>query len=150
MSFGAPPAAATSGPGDNRAVTTTTLTGPEWPVTTLGLVVTVLSLLLALVTGVLAAMGRTLPSWVIGLVAILEVALVALTVQCVIAWAGGTAPADPIVFLSYLVVVLAAGPATVWWGAGEPGRWGTGVVAVAGLVIPVLLVRLQQVWTGHA
>ena len=70
--------------------------------------------------------------------------------QCVIAWAGGTAPADPIVFLSYLVVVLAAGPATVWWGAGEPGRWGTGVVAVAGLVIPVLLVRLQQVWTGHA
>ena len=150
MSFGAPPAAATSGPGDNRAVTTTTLTGPEWPVTTLGLVVTVLSLLLALVTGVLAAMGRTLPSWVIGLVAILEVALVALTVQCVIAWAGGTAPADPIVFLSYLVVVLAAGPATVWWGAGEPGRWGTGVVAVAGLVIPVLLVRLQQVWTGQA
>ena len=129
---------------------TTTLTGPEWPVTTIGIVVTVLSLLLALVAGVLAAMGRTLPSWVIGIVALLEVALVALTVQCVIAWVGGTAPADPIVFLSYLVVVLAAGPATVWWGAGEPGRWGTGVVAVAGLVIPVLLVRLQQDWTGHA
>jgi hypothetical protein len=115
-----------------------------------GVVVTVLALLLALVTGVLALLNRKLPTWVIGLVALVEVALVVLTVQCVAAWIGGTAPADPVVFLTYLAVVLAAGPATVWWGAGEPGRWGTGVVCIAGLLIPVLVVRLQQVWTGHA
>ena len=36
----------------------------------------------------------------------------------------------------------------MWWGAAEPGRWGTGVVCVACLVIPVLVVRLQQVWDG--
>lgn len=125
-------------------------TAPAWPVSTVGTVVTVLSLLLALVTGVLALLNRRLPTWVLGLVALLEVALVVLTVQCVVAWVGGTAPADAVVFLSYLAVVLVAAPATVWWGSGEPGRWGTGVVCVAGLLIPVLLVRLQQVWTGHA
>ena len=85
----------------------------------------------------------------------LELALVVLAVQCVVAWAGGNAPEQPVVFLAYLLVVLVAAPGTVWWGAGEPGRWGAGVVCIACLLIPVLLVRLQQVWdstsavTGH-
>jgi hypothetical protein len=85
---------------------------------------------------------------VLGLVALLEVALLVMLVQCVVAWVGGNGPADPVVFLAYLVVVLVAAPGTVWWGAAEPGRWGTGVVCIAGLLIPVLVVRLQQVWTG--
>jgi hypothetical protein len=123
---------------------------PTWPASTSGTVVTVLALLLAVVTGILAILAKPLPRWVLGLVALLEVALLWMTVACVAAWIGGNAPLDPVVFLSYLAVVLAAGPATVWWGSGEPGRWGTGVVAVAGLVLPVLVIRLQQVWTGHA
>ena len=137
-------------------MTSTALLAGTWPVTTVATVVTVLSLLLAVVTGVLALLDRRVNRWVLGLVALLEVALVVLAVQCVVAWVGGNAPDQPVVFLAYLVVILVAGPGTVWWGAAEPGRWGTGVVCVAGLVIPVLVVRLAQVWevaatvTGHA
>ena len=63
------------------------------------------------------------------------------------AWIGGTAPAQPVVFLAYLVVVLAAPVGTWLWAKGEPSRWGPGVVCVAALVLPVLVVRLEQVWT---
>jgi hypothetical protein len=127
-----------------------------WPVTSVGVVVTVLSLLLAVVTGVLAALNKRINRWVLALVALLEVALLVLTLQLATAWIGGSSPEQPVVLLAYLVVVLVAAPGTVWWGAAEPGRWGTGVVCVACLLIPVLLVRLQQVWdvsaavTGHA
>ncbi len=137
-------------------MTTAPLLASTWPVTSVGVVVTVLSLLLALVTGVLAALNRPITRWVLALVALLELSLLVLTVQLVVAWAGGNAPEQPVVLLAYLLVVLVAAPGTVWWGAAEPGRWGTGVVCVACLLIPVLLVRLQQVWdvaaavTGHA
>ncbi len=128
--------------------TASLLSSVEWPASSVTLVVTVLSLLVALITGVLALLDRALPDWVLWLVGLLEIALVVLTVQCVVAWIGGTAPVDPVVFLAYLLVVLLAGPGTVWWGAAEPGRWGSGVVCIACVVIPVLVVRLQQVWTG--
>ena len=137
-------------------MTTAPLLASTWPVTSVGVVVTVLSLLLAVVTGVLAALNRRINRWVLALVALLEVALLVLTLQLAMAWIGGNSPQQPVVLLAYLVVVLVAAPGTVWWGAAEPGRWGTGVVCVACLLIPVLLVRLQQVWdvsaavTGHA
>jgi len=129
-------------------VTTAPLLASAWPVASVQTVVTVLALALAVVTGVLALLDRKLPRWVLVLVALLELALLVMLVQCVVAWVGGNGPADPVVFLAYLVVVLVAAPGTVWWGAAEPGRWGTGVVCIAGLLIPVLVVRLQQVWTG--
>ena len=131
-------------------MTTVTLAAaaPEWPAGTAGTAVIVVGLVLAVVTGLLALLAKPLPRWVYVLVALLEVAVLWMTVVCVVAWAGGNAPSDPVVFLAYLAVVIAAGPATAWWGSGEPGRWGSGVVAMAGLVVPVLVVRLQQVWTG--
>jgi hypothetical protein len=131
-------------------VTTAPLLAGTWPVTSVATVVTVLSLLLALVTGVLAFLDRRLGRWVLGLVVLLELSLLVLTAQCLVAWLGGTGPEQPVVFLAYLLVVLVAAPGTVWWGSAEPGRWGTGVVCIACLVIPVLLVRLQQVWDGVA
>ena len=131
-------------------MTSSALLAADWPVSSVAVVVTVLSLGLALVTGALALLDRKLPRWVLGIVVLLELALVVLTVQCVVAWVGGNAPADPVVFLAYLLVVLVAAPGTVWWGSAEPGRWGAGVVCIAGLLVPVLVIRLQQVWTGAA
>ena len=131
-------------------MTSSALLAADWPVSSVAVVVTVLSLGLALVTGALALLDRKLPRWVLGIVVLLELALLVLTVQCVVAWVGGNAPADPVVFLAYLLVVLVAAPGTVWWGSAEPGRWGAGVVCIAGLLVPVLVIRLQQVWTGAA
>jgi hypothetical protein len=74
--------------------------------------------------------------------------LVVIAVWCVVAWIGGDAPGEPVVFFFYLLSCLAIPPAMAWWGKGEPGRWGSGVVAVACLVLIVLVLRVQQVWTG--
>jgi hypothetical protein len=130
-------------------VTTTSALTPQWPVTFLQPVVTVLALVLALVTLALVLLDRRLPRWVLGLVVGVEVVVVALAAQCLVAWAQGTAPLDPVVFLSYLAVVLVAPLGSWWWAKDEPSRWGPGVVCVAALVLPVLVIRLEQVWTGR-
>lgn len=130
-------------------LTAAAATGPDWPAPTASNVVIVLSLVLAVVAGVLALLDKRLARWLLVLVGLVEVALVVMAVQCVVAWAGGSAPLEPAVFLAYLLVCLAAAPASYWWGSGEPSRWGPGVLAVAALVVPVLVVRLQQVWTGR-
>ena len=103
---------------------------------------------LALVLGVLAVLDRSAPVWALGLVALLELGLLAVGVVGVVAWIGGDAPAEPVVFFFYLLACLAIPPLMVWWGRGEPGRWGSGVVAIACLVLAVLVLRVEQVWTG--
>jgi hypothetical protein len=103
---------------------------------------------LAVVLGVLALLDRTTPLWALALVGLLELGLVIIGAIGVIAWIGGDAPAEPVVFFFYLLACLAIPPLMVWWGRGEPGRWGSGVVAIACLVLAVLVLRVEQVWSG--
>ena len=86
--------------------------GPDWPAPAASNVVIVLSLVLAVVAGVLALLDKRLARWLLVLVGLVEVALVVMAVQCVVAWAGGSAPLEPAVFLAYLLVCLAAAPAS--------------------------------------
>ena len=37
-------------------------------------------------------------------------------------------------------------PAAAWWALGEPSRAGTAGLIVVGLVLPVLVLRLEQIW----
>jgi hypothetical protein len=53
------------------------------------------------------------------------------------------------VFVGYLLASLVILPAAMWWGIAERSRWGVGVLLVACLVIPVMIVRMNQVWSGH-
>jgi hypothetical protein len=55
-----------------------------------------------------------------------------------------------VVFVLYLLGLVAVPPAAAWWARGEPSRAGTGVVVVAGLLIPFLLLRLDTLWGGGA
>jgi len=124
--------------------------GAPWPWPGISLVITVIALVIAAITAVLAMMKRSTPWAVLALVGVLELAIVVLSVAMLWAWAAGDPPAQPVVYLGYLLMCLATPPAMVWWARGEPGRWGSGVLALAGLMLPVLVLRLQQVWTGHA
>ncbi len=54
------------------------------------------------------------------------------------------------VFVLYLLGLAALPPAAAWWARGEPSRAGSGVVVAAGLLIPVLLLRLGTLWSGGA
>ena len=50
-------------------------------------------------------------------------------------------------FVIYLLACVAM-PAAAGWGWGERGRAGTAVLAVGFLIMPVMVIRVQQVWAG--
>ncbi|MSO28125.1 MAG: hypothetical protein EXQ60_08755 [Candidatus Nanopelagicales bacterium] len=52
-------------------------------------------------------------------------------------------------FVGYLITCLAILPAAFLWARGEKSRAGLAVVAVVFLVLPILILRVQQVWAGN-
>ena len=51
-------------------------------------------------------------------------------------------------FVMYLLACVAIPPAATAWGWGERSRAGTAVIALAFLIMPVMVIRVQQVWAG--
>jgi hypothetical protein len=51
-------------------------------------------------------------------------------------------------FVIYLLACVAIPPAATAWGWGERSRAGTAVLAVGFLIMPVMVIRVQQVWAG--
>jgi hypothetical protein len=108
------------------------------------------SILLSLVLagwGLLATVRNRPPdrSHLIGL-AVVEVALLALTSVALVAIAGGGRPAEPGTFAGYLVTIVCLPPLAAVLARMEPTRWGSAIVTVVCLVIPVVVLRLQQTW----
>jgi hypothetical protein len=52
-------------------------------------------------------------------------------------------------FFGYLVATVAVLPAGAFWALGDRSRWGAGVLAVACLSVPVMILRLTQLWASH-
>lgn len=53
-------------------------------------------------------------------------------------------------YLAYLIGGLLILPIGFVWSASEKSRSGTGVLLVAVVVVPVLLLRLHDIWSTHA
>ena len=51
-------------------------------------------------------------------------------------------------FVGYLLLSPLIPVGGWWWAKNDETRWGAGVLMVVGLVMPVLVVRIQQVWAG--
>jgi hypothetical protein len=112
------------------------------------LAITALAGLVLLVAGAVSRQPLQWHLWVVGVV---EVALLVLAVVAGLALAqGGQIQGSTGVFLAYLVGTLLALPVAVLWVLGEPSRWSTVALGVVCLVIAVLLLRLDQIWTGAA
>jgi hypothetical protein len=62
--------------------------------------------------------------------------------------ATGGRPRELPTFIGYLVAILVILPLAGFLARLEPTRWGALIATVGCLVIPVLIVRLNQVWTG--
>jgi hypothetical protein len=60
--------------------------------------------------------------------------------------AGGGHPAQLPTLIGYLIAIPVVPVVAGFWGILERSRWGPAVIAVAGLVAAVLMVRLHQIW----
>lgn len=60
----------------------------------------------------------------------------------------GARPAEPATFWGYLIASVLLLPAGVALALLERSRYGVVILGVAALVLPVLILRLQQVWSG--
>jgi hypothetical protein len=81
-------------------------------------------------------------------VSVLELGLLAQAVIGVGQLVSGGRDVDGAVFVGYLLGCVVFLPLATVWALGERTRGGTAVLVVAGLVLPVLVVRIQQVWSG--
>ena len=94
---------------------------PAAPATT---ALIVAALLLAAALAVLAIRDQSTPRWALLGIAVLELILVVITVWCVVAWIGGNAPAEAVVFVFYLLACLAIPPDQVVPAALAVRAWG--------------------------
>jgi hypothetical protein len=78
--------------------------------------------------------------------ALVELSLVALLVAALVSVAGGARPASAVTFVGYVVTVLCLPPLGYVLARLEPTRWGTVIIGVVCLTVPVLVLRLQQTW----
>jgi hypothetical protein len=116
-----------------------------------GLVVALLgvSVLAGVILLVEGARGAQPLWWHLGVVALVELVLLVQTVVSIVLLAqGGQIVGSTGVFLAYLVGTLLVLPLTVLWGLGDPNRWTLVALGVAGLVVAVLVLRLDQIWSG--
>jgi hypothetical protein len=91
---------------------------------------------------------RPLLAGVIGL----ECLLVVQVVVAVVKLATDRTPDEMATFVGYLAASLVILPLGYFWAWSEKNRSATAVVGVACLVIPVLVLRMNQIWdgVGHA
>src|SRR5262249_4384829 len=61
--------------------------------------------------------------------------------------ARGAHPHEYATFIGYLIVLFLILPLAMLLARLEPTRWGALIVTVAALVVPVLIVRINQLWT---
>ncbi|MDT0304401.1 hypothetical protein [Streptomonospora wellingtoniae] len=77
---------------------------------------------------------------------VLWLAVIAQAVVSGVLMAQGGRPDETLVFISYLATIVLIPPACAVWGFVERSRWGPAVIAFACLVLPVMMVRLEQLW----
>jgi hypothetical protein len=108
----------------------------------------VLSLLLALVALGHLAVNRKPTLWLLGGLAVLELGLLLQLVLGVVLLVTGDRDVSAFTFVGYLVATLVILPLGTLWALAEPTRSGTAVLVLTTLVIPFLIVRLQQIWAA--
>jgi hypothetical protein len=97
---------------------------------------------------VLAALDRRINWWLLGLLGVVEVALLAQLVVGIVQLIGTDRDVSGPFFVGYLVGALIVLPVGALWALAESSRWGAGALAVACLVIPVLELRLHDIWVA--
>jgi hypothetical protein len=78
--------------------------------------------------------------------AVVEVALLVQAGIALVLLGTGGRGVDAVTFVGYLVTSVLLLPVGAFWAIGERSRWGNGVLALSGVVVAVVVLRLVQVW----
>jgi hypothetical protein len=95
---------------------------------------------------VMTALNRRMTVPLLAAVGVLEILVLVLVGLILAKLAGGGRPASLATLIGYLIAMPLVPVAAAFWGLMERSRWGPAVIAVAGLVAAVLVVRLHQIW----
>jgi hypothetical protein len=110
------------------------------------------ALVVAAWAAVLVIVGRpvVIDRWhglaLFGGAALLELGLLVQAVVGLVNLIGTDRQVDGLTFGGYLIGILLILPLAGFWSLAERTRWGPAVMVVGCLVIPVLIVRLRQIW----
>lgn len=80
--------------------------------------------------------------------AVLEAGLIAQVVVAVVQMARGHEPAEKATFIGYLCGSLVVLPIGAFLGVGERSKWGAVAAGVACVTVPVVILRMQDLWNG--
>jgi len=95
----------------------------------------------------MTALNRRMSVSMLVALGVLEILLLVQVGFVVARLAGGGRPAGGVaVLIGYLIAMPLVPLAAAFWGLLERSRWGPAVIAVAGLVAAVLMVRLHEIW----
>jgi hypothetical protein len=115
-------------------------------VTGLQIVLAAICAVVAVWLVVLIVLDRLPNDYLYGALALLEVGLVAQLVIGLVLVSGDHGGVNVAAYVGYLVGALVILPVGFLWSLGERTRAGTGVLLVAVLVVPVLFLRLHDLW----
>ena len=108
------------------------------------------SLVLAVWAGVLAALDRTPGRWLLRGLLTLQALLLVQVAIAVVRLLGGERPASVASFVGYLLVSVLILPLAMYWSLEERTRWSTLVLAASCLTVSVVVGRLLVVWSTSA
>jgi hypothetical protein len=112
-----------------------------WALVALSLAATVFAVLLA-------ALDRRINWPLLGLVGVVEVALIGQLVVGIVQLVGTDRDVSGPFFVGYLIGALLVLPLGALWALADSSRWGAGALAIACVVIPVVELRLHEIWTA--
>jgi len=118
-------------------------------VTVLQIVLAAISAVIALWLVVLIVRDVEPNDYLYAALGLLEVGMIALLVVGLVQVAGDHGEVNVAAYVGYLVGSVVLLPVAFLWSIGERTRAGTGVLLVAVLVVPVLFLRLHQLWAAR-
>ncbi|GAB2635812.1 hypothetical protein [Kribbella swartbergensis] len=97
---------------------------------------------------VLAARDKRINWTLLAILGVIEVGLLAQLVVGIVQLTGTDRDVSGPFFVGYLIGALIVLPLGALWALAESSRWGAGALAVACLVIPVLELRMYEIWAA--
>jgi hypothetical protein len=97
----------------------------------------------------LGLLGRLPSLWSLGALVLVELGLlIQLAYSSYLVIGGARAEVDTVEFFAYLVVAIMVPIGAGFWALVERNRWSTVILGATALTIAVMLVRMNQIWTG--